>query len=169
MSAPALPSLGNYSVNFCRVVTRRTNCFAYDQSEPNVQSVSRTQSWNVQVCTGHTTLGMTSPWTVTVWLFSVRLWPFGQVIDALKRLTDDGWHGAQCIGGGSAVTSAQRATLTRRGSLRVRSCVSAGVEEKTDTIARQNAYQRRTSASTNTFIDGRAIEDSLSVVSSLGC
>jgi hypothetical protein len=43
---------------------------------------------------------------------SVNPWPFGQVMDALNRRMVDGWHGAQYMGGGSAVTRLYRVTLT---------------------------------------------------------
>ena len=41
----------------------------------------------------------------------VRPWPFGQVMDALNRCMVEEWHGAQCIGGGSAVTRLYRLIL----------------------------------------------------------
>jgi hypothetical protein len=83
-------------------------------SAPNDQRSSRTYSWKLQPGKGHTTLGDTSPFCAMVWPHSVNPWPCGQVIDALKRRMVNGWHGAQCIGGGSDVTFWKYITVTHR-------------------------------------------------------
>jgi hypothetical protein len=83
----------------------------YD-SDPKDQRSSRTNSWKEQPGVGQITLGDTSPLVAMECSRRVNPCPFGHVIEALKRRMVEGWHGAQYMGGGSAVTRLYRLTLT---------------------------------------------------------
>lgn len=82
----------------------------YD-SAPKDQRSSRTNSWKEQPGVGQITLGDT-PLVAMEYSRRVNPCPFGHVIEALNRRMVDGWHGVQCMGGGSAVTRLCRLTLT---------------------------------------------------------
>lgn len=83
----------------------------YD-SDPKDQRSSRTNAWKEHPCARQTTLGNTSPFVAMECSRRVSPCPFGHVMEALKRCMVEGWHGAQCMGGGSAVTRLHRLTLT---------------------------------------------------------
>jgi hypothetical protein len=83
----------------------------YD-SAPKDQRSSRTNSWKEQPGVGQITLGDTSPLVAMECSRRVNPCPFGHVIEALNRRMVEEWHGAQCMGGGSAVTRLYRLTLT---------------------------------------------------------